>query len=309
MSTIINGYRLTKELSTENAGMCQWGFAEKNGHEYFIKQFLQPKYPEDPGRLSPAMVQRMRQIAMAHYAKRKQFYDRLKECRTGNNVVVEEYFRCGNFYYVVTDRVRGPYLTVEQIAALPDEKKRVLLKAVLYNVMQFHEKGIVHADLKPDNIMVRQTAAGYCTAKIIDFDSGFFSYDLPEEIVGDQVYFSPEALLHNMGKESEVTEKADIFALGLIFHQYWTGVLPLFNREEYRYATEALLDGSELRLFTARIPRDVLSLLEQMLSLRAEDRPSAKEAWERLSGDTARTTSASSGRKSGGWYTPTDDDL
>ena len=147
MSTIINGYRLTKELSTENAGMCQWGFAEKNGHEYFIKQFLQPKYPEDPGRLSPALVQKMRQAATAHYVRRKQYYDRLRECRTGNNVVVEEYFRCGNFYYIVTDRVRGPYLSVEQIAALPEEKKRILLKAILYNVMQFHEKGIVHADL------------------------------------------------------------------------------------------------------------------------------------------------------------------
>ena len=179
MSTVINGYRLTKELSNENAGMCQWGFAEKNGHEYFIKQCLKPKYPDENSKLAPALIEKMRQNATACYMKRKAFYDRLRECRTGNNVVVEEFFRFGNFYYAVTDRVRGPYLTVEQIAAMSEEKKRVLIRAILFNVMQFHDKGIVHSDLKPDNIMVRSTTEGYCTAKIIDFDSGFFSYDPP----------------------------------------------------------------------------------------------------------------------------------
>ena len=60
MSTEIKGYRLTRELSNENAGMCQWGFAEKDGFEFFIKQFLKPKYPADDCGLSPKMIQRLR---------------------------------------------------------------------------------------------------------------------------------------------------------------------------------------------------------------------------------------------------------
>lgn len=302
MSTIINGYRLTRELSNENAGMCQWGFAVKDGHEYFIKQFLNPKYPDDTGRLPAAMVMRMRQAATSSFMKRKAFYDRLRECRTGNNVVVEDYFRFGNFYYAVTDLVHGPYLSVEEIAALPDEKKRVLIRAILFNVMQFHDKGIVHSDLKPDNIMVRRTAEGFCTAKIIDFDAGFFSYEPPEEITGDQVYFSPEALLHNMGKETAVTEKADIFALGLLFHQYWTGALPGFDRREHRYANEALLEGSPLLLNRIDLPEDIRALLGQMLSRDPDARPTARQAWERLSGDTVKVLKTQ-------FRLPTDDDL
>ena len=282
MNTIINGYRLTRELSNANAGMCQWGFAEKNGHEYFIKQFLKPKYPGNEVSLSPELVERMRKLATAAFQKRKRFYDRLRECRTGNNVVVEDYFRFGSFYYAVTDRVRGPYLSVEEISELSEGKKRVLIRAILFNVMQFHEKGIVHSDLKPDNIMVRRTAEGFCTAKIIDFDSGFFSQEPPEEIIGDQVYFSPEALLHNMGKNVPVTEKADIFALGLLFHQYWTGALPDFDRGENRYANEALLEGSPLRL-DEKLPEDVRALLTQMLAPEPETRPSARQAWEQFS--------------------------
>ena len=302
MSTIINGYRLTRELSNENAGMCQWGFAVKDGHEYFIKQFLNPKYPDDTGRLPAAMVMRMRQAATSSFMKRKAFYDRLRECRTGNNVVVEDYFRFGNFYYAVTDLVHGPYLSVEEIAALPDEKKRVLIRAILFNVMQFHDKGIVHSDLKPDNIMVRRTAEGFCTAKIIDFDAGFFSYEPPEEITGDQVYFSPEALLHNMGKETAVTEKADIFALGLLFHQYWTGALPGFDRREHRYANEALLEGSPLLLNRIDLPEDIRALLGQMLSRDQDARPTARQAWERLSSDTVKVLKTQ-------FRLPTDDDL
>ncbi len=302
MSTLINGYRLTKELNTENAGMCQWGFAVKNGHEYFIKQFLKPKYPDDNGRLSPALVEKMRAAATASFLKRKEFYDRLRECRTGNNVVVEEYFRCGNFYYAVSDRIFGPYLTVEQIAALPEEKKRVLIRAILFNVMQFHDKGIVHSDLKPDNIMVRRTAEGYCTAKIIDFDAGFFSDDPPGEITGDQVYFSPEALLHNMGRPVAVTEKADIFALGLLFHQYWCGTLPGFDREEHRYANEALLEGDSLLLNIPALPGDVRALLDRMLALDPAERPSARQAWESLSGETIKILNTQ-------FYALSDDDL
>ena len=302
MSTVINGYRLTKELSNENAGMCTWGFAVKNGHEYFIKQFLNPKYPDSNGRLSPALVEKMRNAADAVFRKRKQFYDRLRECRTGNNVVVEEYFRSGNFYYAVSDRIRGPYLTVEQIAALPDEKKQVLIRAILFNVMQFHEKNIVHSDLKPDNIMVRRTAEGYCTAKIIDFDAGFFSFDPPKEISGDQVYFPPEVLLYNMGKEAVISEKGDIFALGLLFHQYWCGVLPGFNREEHRYASEALLEGDALQLSVHSMPENVSRLLARMLSIDPADRPTAREAWESLSEKIIRVLNTQ-------FYELSDDDL
>ncbi len=290
MNTVINGYRLTRELSNENAGMCQWGFAEKDGFEFFIKQFLKPKYPADDCGLSPKMIQRLRSSAEEAFERRKLFYDRLRECRTGNNVVVEDFFRFGSFYYAVSDRVRGPYLSLEQIAALPEEKKLVLIRAILFNVMQFHEKGIVHSDLKPDNIMVRSTAAGFCTAKIIDFDSGFFSCEPPEEIVGDQVYFSPEVMLHNMGRDAAVTEKSDLFALGLLFHLYWTGTLPGFDRRQHRYAGEALLEGGRLSL--AAMPGRLRDLLEGLLSLDPAERPSARQAWESLSEDTMRSLQA-----------------
>jgi serine/threonine protein kinase len=280
MDTYINGYRLLGELTTENAGMCRWTFAEKDGRGYFLKQFLRPKYPEQDGPLSPELAERMRRNATACYARRRVFYDRLRECRAGGNVVAEEYFRWGSFYYLVTERVFGPFLSGDQIATLPEDQKRTLLERILYSVMQFHERGIVHSDLKPDNILVAWAESGFREVRIIDFDSGFFRGEAPEEIVGDQVYFSPEALLHNLGRRIPVTEKADLFALALLFHQFWCGALPDFDREKYRYASEALLDGGRLEM--RALPVDIRELLRRMLAVSPAVRPTAREAWEQL---------------------------
>ena len=38
-------YYLDGEMSNANAGYCMWGFGTRSGRQYFIKQFLSPKYP------------------------------------------------------------------------------------------------------------------------------------------------------------------------------------------------------------------------------------------------------------------------
>lgn len=305
MSEYINGYRLLAPLSTNNAGMCRWGFAERDGREFFIKEFLSPKYPVNTEKLSEAIVQGMRAQALAYYGRRRRFYDELYDCRTGNVVVVQDFFRSGACYYAVSERIRGPFLGIGEIARLTEEKKRTLCKAVLYSIGKIHEHGIVHSDIKPDNIIVKQTSAGFCTAKLIDFDASFFYYEAPDEIEGDQVYFSPEALLHNAEEEAEMSVKMDIFALGLLFHQYWSGDLPVFDRSEYSSASDALLDGAELKLSPV-IPADIRGLIRRMLSLDPAERPDAKSAWEMVAGEPV--VPVTEPKKSFGGFTPMGDD-
>lgn len=282
---IINGYRLTKPFTTSNAGMCQWTFAQKGGRDYFIKQLLFPKYPTAAAQknLSESMIRAMIAEATDFYNRRRQFYEKLYECRTGNVVAVLDFFREKEFYYLITERVIGNFLSIEDIAALSEEKKRTFFKAVLYSIVQLQDRGIVHSDLKPENILVRQTAAGFCTAKLIDFDSGYFESEIPDEIIGDQRYLSPEALLRNDEQDVPVTVRSDMFAIGLLFHQYWCGEMPGFDRSEFDSAAEALLNDAELSIDPS-IPEDVRSLIVSMLDRDAEKRPLAREAWELLSG-------------------------
>mgnify|MGYP004627789903 CR=1 FL=1 len=310
MADTIKGYRITTDFSNSNAGMCQWAFAKKNGHDYFIKQLLFPKYPTKAAekKLAPAIINAMRAEADEFYVQKNAFYDKLLECRTGNVVVVQDFFREDEFYYIVTDRMFGPFLSIEQISVLSEEKKRTLFKAILYSIMQVHSRGIVHSDLKPENIMIKQTAAGFCTAKIIDFDSGFFEYDIPEEIVGDQRYFSPEAVLRNDERDVPIGVKSDIFALGLLFHQYWCGDFPTFKSKEYDYASIALLNHSNLVL-SPELPSDIRELISNMLAKYQDKRPTAREALDFLQGPENHVIVSTSVKPSAGFYVPSDDDL
>lgn len=305
MGETINGYRITTPFTNSNAGMCQWAFAHKNGHDYFIKQLLFPKYPTLAAekKLSSGIVNAMRAEANEFYTQRKQYYDRLFECKTGNVVVVQDFFREGEFYYTVSERMRGPFLTIPEVSRLTEEKKRTLLKAILYSIIPIHDRGIVHSDLKPENIMIKQTAEGFCTAKLIDFDSGFFEYEIPDEIAGDQRYFSPEAILRNDERDVPIGVKSDIFALGLLFHQYWCGKFPEYNRSEYDSASIALLNHSSL-VIDPSIPLDIKSLISRMLAKYQDKRPTAREAWEILSGKFSKPAIPSLG-----FHPPREDDL
>ena len=92
----------------------------------------------------------------------------------------------------------------------------------------------MHFDVKPANILVKKSANGNYTAKLIDFDAGFFIGEDIEnsELGGDLTYLAPETFLGMYGEDVRINEKADIFALGLVFHQYFTAKLPFRNMEK-----------------------------------------------------------------------------
>ena len=51
-------YELEGSLSNRNAGYSMWGFGRKGGREYFVKQFVEIKYPANDTVSSPARLQK-----------------------------------------------------------------------------------------------------------------------------------------------------------------------------------------------------------------------------------------------------------
>ena len=197
---------------------------------------------------------------------------------------VNEFFRVGTNYYITTQKITAPPWDIERIAALRDVDKRRLCAIIAHAVACFHEGGLVHADLKHTNILFAHGSSGIMTAKIIDFDSSFLETNPPqqgEEIVGDQVYFSPEACMHIWGELVPLTCKMDVFALGVLFHQYFTGRLPDFDRERFCYPGEAVANGETLRLWEG-LPQWLSQLVGSMLSFDPRNRPAAAEVFEAL---------------------------
>lgn len=271
----IRGYTLLGELTTQDAGFCKWGFCTKDGREFFIKEFLAPVYPTDTDGLSEKIVNRKRKICSDFFNRKSRYYEKLLNCRTGNNILVRQFFRHESKFYIVTDKVESDGTDPALIASLPREKKEALTRSLLYSIARLHSAGLIHADLKPDNILLKRTQDGYYTAKIIDFDAGFIVGEVPDDLQGDFVYLSPEANLKIQGKDVEITEKIDIFALGIILHQYWCGKLPSIN-EKYNYIFEAAHLGDEIKL-DENVPADLRRIIARMLSADPALRPSASQ--------------------------------
>ena len=277
---VINGYHTSGSLSTTSAGTCRWSFCEKNGKVFFIKEFLSPVYPISSA-LSKEMTEHKKRICEEFYSSRRKFYDVLSSCQSGNIVTVNDFFRSGSRYYIVTDKVENVESNINITLGLSEQQKVTLLKTIAYSFSLLHEAGIVHADVKPDNILLKKAAEGNLTAKIIDFDAGFLVGNEPEEMAGDFPYLAPETFLKMNEEEVKITQKIDIFALGLLFHQYWTGTLPRINAK-YNYSFEAVLDGSNVQLSNA-LPTKIATAIQKMLALNPDERPTAEEVFSMLS--------------------------
>lgn len=287
----INGYALKAELKNANSGFSKWGFATKNGKEYFIKELINPVYPLDKSIMSEELFQQRRAHCSQYEAKFKNFFGLINKASRGNLVRIIDFFRCGSRYYLISEKVEGKSPSMEYIASLDDEKKLMLLKTVAHCFYDLHSVGIVHSDVKPNNILIKETKNGNYTAKLIDFDSGFLKGDVldSKELGGELTYLAPETFLGIYGENIQPDEKADIFGLGLLFHQYFCGVLPYYDANEYEYPYEAVLNGSALAPDKTKIPPKVENLISSMLDVMPQKRPTAEEIIKTLNTITGQS--------------------
>jgi formylglycine-generating enzyme required for sulfatase activity len=107
-----------------------------------------------------------------------------------------------------------------------------LFLAVCDAVDHAHMRGILHRDLTPGNVLVREVD-GRVAAKVIDFglaqpsDPSRIRATLHEPVgllVGTLQYMSPEQALRG-GKDLDV--RTDVYALGVLLHELMTGLLPV----------------------------------------------------------------------------------
>lgn len=268
----INGYVPIQPFSTAGAGTASWTIAEKQGKEYFLKRFNSPKY-----------VPSCMEFCQQYEIKKRTLYEAIRGLDNGNLVVIDDFFHCDTFYYIATQRVPESSITAESAYSLPIDKLFVIMKTLVHCMMRLERGGIVHADLKPSNVLLKPTVGGFYSLKLIDFDSSFFVSDPPadkEDLAGDMTYLSPEVLRSMCGDEMRLTSKIDVFAAGIMFHQFLTNQIPGFA-DEYDCVCEAVLNGAEVCV-DSTIPEPLRRLISSMLSLAAEDRPSFEEVFNCL---------------------------
>ncbi|MDP9405258.1 MAG: protein kinase [Actinomycetota bacterium] len=279
---VVGGYTILEDFKVVGAGLSKWTFAERDGREYFIKEFLSPTYPDDDAPGSPKTKARKRARCAAFEAHHRGIQEALAPVSGfgGNLIVTLDFFRGGAKYYKVTEKVDVAGLEPAEIARLNFSNQLVLLKTVAHSLKILHDLSIVHSDLKPSNVLIKRTDFGY-TTKLIDFDSAYRvgSPPPPDEIVGTMNYYSPElvAYIQETGPAAALTQKSDIFALGLIYVELLTGSLPSFDYERHRYPSVAVTAGETLRLPAGTLPVEVTQLVDRMMLADPAARPSVAD--------------------------------
>lgn len=281
----INGYVITEELKSDNAGNSVWGFAFKDGKKYFIKQ-LKETYYDVPYEEATQFQREDMEANQRFYDRMRRLYTALRDADQGNLVTPIEFIRHDGHYYIISEWI-DQFSDFSEIKAFTDFQKYLMMKVLAYNLYGLARMHIVHCDLKPDNIRIKDTVSKAKTLKIIDFDNGFIQGEYPDMIGGSQNYMAPEVFIRmaqdeeGMEDKMEITPKADIFSLGIIFHEIITGELPKSKDPDFPYLGIAIGRGAEIGL-NAEVPLEYAELIRKMLRLEPQQRPEAREVFQEL---------------------------
>jgi hypothetical protein len=171
--------------------------------------------------------------------------------------------------YLVMEFVDGPSLSkVLKQAALPPAQLRLLRDRIADGLAAAHEKGVVHRDLSPDNVILPAGDVG--KAKIIDFGISKLVDPAAKTIVGTDFagkysYVSPEQVGLYGG---QVDGRSDIYSLGLVLAAAAIGK-PLDMGNSPISVVEARRAVPDL----SRVPKEMRDELAAMLQPDPADRP------------------------------------
>ncbi|AGO11142.1 AaceriAFR335Cp [[Ashbya] aceris (nom. inval.)] len=177
-----------------------------------------------------------------------------------------------NLYFLLEYAPNGDFLTVmKKFGTLSEECTKYYGAQILDAINHLHKQGIIHRDVKPENILLDKTMkiklTDFGTAKLIDRQDENEPYDLntrSKSFVGTAEYVSPELLNDNY-----VDSRCDIWAFGCILFQMVAGKPPFKATNEY------LTFQKVMRVqyaFTAGFPMILRDLVKQLLVKKPEQR-------------------------------------
>jgi tetratricopeptide (TPR) repeat protein/tRNA A-37 threonylcarbamoyl transferase component Bud32 len=214
-----------------------------------------------------------------------------------NICLIHDYLEDGDRDVVVLELVAGKSLRQATAEAdLPQTTRFEVAEQILTALAAAHDKGVVHRDMKPENVML--TPGGQ--VKILDFGLSQLYQDLaPTEahrppvapvspsaslsiaslaptghVTGTVDYMSPE-----QARGEQSTPASDIYSLGIVLQELFTGKRirrtgPIPSR------LEAAMRGETTPI--SGVDGDLATLIERMKSISPGSRPSAVDALERL---------------------------
>lgn len=245
-------------------------------HYYFLKKLLNIKYTD-----------RTRSKCDLYESYQRRLYEQLRRntMPNGSCPSIVDFFRERTFYYVVTERIAGIPCKTEDIYKYMTIDERIdLFKIIVYSFYPLEKAGVIHADVKPENILIKKINNHY-VSKLIDLESAFFANNPPPKgsIVGTDPYTSPEVFDYNdednEDSGSSLSSKSDIFSLGIILYEFVCGKYP--NSSENELTFEMVKAKKDIP-FPSSLSKELISLISKMLKLNPKERPDVQSVLSTL---------------------------
>ena len=155
-----------------------------------------------------------------------------------------------------------------------DLQQRVgMLREVCQAVTYAHQRGVIHRDLKPSNILVDEHGApkvvDFGLAKSADLLSG--PHSLTGEIKGTTQYMAPEQAA---GRPDQIDVRSDVYALGVMMYELFTGRLPYDVGESTLEGLRVIQEAEPMRprQFLPRFDRDLEAIVLKAIAKERERR-------------------------------------
>jgi tRNA A-37 threonylcarbamoyl transferase component Bud32 len=186
----------------------------------------------------------------------------------------------GNISYIVMEYVAGG--TLERHTSvdclLPMNKVLEIAFKCCKSLDYAYRNGVIHRDIKPANILLTESG----DIKISDFGAALVNSTESTQVsgVGSPAYMSPQQL-----KEQPLTHQTDIFALGVVLYQLFTGYLPFKGANKYAMIYQIIHnDPPPPSTHRPEIPR---RLDEIVLKALAKDLEHRYQTWDEFARDLA----------------------
>ncbi|MGB4709821.1 MAG: SUMF1/EgtB/PvdO family nonheme iron enzyme [Fuerstiella sp.] len=199
-----------------------------------------------------------------------------------NIVTAYDADHAGDFHFMVMEFVDGVDLsqTVKVRGALPIAEASDYVRQAAIGLQHAHERGMVHRDIKPHNLMV--TADG--TVKILDFGLASLAPEASEAndsdparsdltaagaIMGTPDFISPE-----QAKDArQVDIRSDIYSLGATFYYLLSGRVPFDDGSVmHKLKSHAQIEPESLATLRDDMPEELLAIVTRMMAKNPDER-------------------------------------